>query len=303
MSSYGENEIQCSSFTIGKVRVLNIHAAQAIFPRLGMTVGIGLYDVSTGQHSPLKFAYEMIDITGELRLKESQDIVGSIAWTGARGAIQCLAQAHESQIHMSCDLDLQRLEQIERWRNGTPPTFWVQFWPLLVAEGKRVPNVEARAFRVDVPREAWLDFYSKVGGRQFDVLEIQFSPRTAGQFQAALGHLRKAREKISNGDYDAAVETCRKAVEAMLGNLPEPTGDNAQLSEGDRAGLKRFLASRLDEKRATAYSGIQSHLKALMNRSVHAFGTDPIYSRAEANFIVRTTESLLMLLGNLTADL
>jgi hypothetical protein len=300
-ASFGESEISCNSTRIGKARVLAFHAAQALYPRLTIDVGITLHDVSGEEHisKQVQTPFVMTNITGELRLKETVDIVAPVSWSGQPAFVRSQKFSHEERIHLGCDLDFRRLEQIERWRDSKPPTFWLQLWPTLMANGERLDFAEVRAFQVSIPREVWLAFYTQVGGGQFDVIEVQFSESEAQRFKLAVNKVQKARSEITDGDYDAAVESCRKAVEAIFRDLPEV---ESSPSENSPSAIKSFLTERTDEKRATAYVGILSKLKELTNIAVHGFGHKMVYSRAEAQFIVRTTEALLALLGRLSNE-
>src|SRR5258706_14204222 len=114
-----------------------------------------------------------------------QEIVAPLFWTGDKHFIKSTKRGSETQVMMACDLDFQRIELIERWRQGKPPVFWLQLWPVLMANGVRADWAECRAFEVHVSREDWLTFYEQVGGGKFDVIEVQYSAKEAEQFKSA----------------------------------------------------------------------------------------------------------------------
>jgi hypothetical protein len=302
-TSFGEKEILYNSFIVGKATVRTFHAAQAIFPRLTMMIGVSLYDVSDEEHAPkdIKRPYVMADITGELRLKEMQDIVAPVVWTGEKHFIKATKRGSESQVMMACDLDFPRVELIERWRDGKPPLFWLQLWPMLMASGERLEWPECRAFEVKITREAWMGFYSQVGGGTFDVIEFRFSPKEAGRFRAAVQEVQKAREQIAHGDYDGAVLTCRKATEQIFRELPDGESDDIEKSETKDSPIQKFFRASTDPDRAAAYIGILSRLKALSAIAAHGVGAKVIFSRDEAQFVLATTESLIALVGRLAS--
>ncbi|TAK81056.1 MAG: hypothetical protein EPO20_26690 [Betaproteobacteria bacterium] len=300
-TSFGEKEIVCNSYIIGKVTVRALHAAQAIFPRLAIMMEISLLDVSDEEPAPIKTPYFMADLTGELRLKETQDVVAPLFWSGAKRFVKSSKRGSEAQVIMACDLDFQRIELVERWREGKPPIFWLQLWPTLIANGERLDHTQISAFQLRVTREAWLDFYSQVGGGKFDVIEVQFSAREAEQFKIAVNQVQKARAQIAGGDYDGAVITCRKAVEAIFRDLPKMENEDALEIETSDSPLRKFFNATTDDKRAANYVGILVKLKGLMNIAAHGIGARVIFSREEAQFILRTTESLLALLGRLAS--
>ena len=126
MTSLGEGEIQISSTIVGKARVLNIFADSAVFPRLGLTIGVTLYE-----RPEATAGLEMRDAEGELRLSERGDAVGAVQWAGARRFVRASNYGSENQLRFVCDLDHWRLEQVERRRAGAAPTFWLAIWPSL----------------------------------------------------------------------------------------------------------------------------------------------------------------------------
>lgn len=290
MASLGEIEILVNSSIVGRIRALTIGADPALFPRLAITVGVTLY-LRQDDRSPIPAPddLEMRDASGELRVAELSDTIGSVAWAGPRRFVRASNYGSESQLRFVCDLDHQRLELIERRRAGGAPVFWLQLWPVLVSGG-RFLDAEARAFPLKVSREDWLQFYTEVGGGQFDVIEVQYSAQEAEQFKRAVGRVQEARARIAIGDSDGAVSLCRNAIEAL----------KHELAPSDEDPLKALLERRTDDKRATEYLGIVSRLKQLSGFAHHEFGTPMTFTRAEAQFIVRTTESLLALLGRLS---
>jgi hypothetical protein len=302
-ATFGEKEIVYNSYIVGKVTVRSFHAAQAIFPRLTMMLGVSLFNASAEDAAPqeLKRPYGMVDISGELRLKEMQEIVAPLFWTGDKHFVRCSARGHESYVLMACDLDFQRIEQIERWRDGKPPVFWLQLWPMLMAGGERLDWAQCSAFQVNVPREAWMQFYSEVGGGKFDVIEVQFSSKEAAQFEAAVGQVQKARAQIAEGDHDGAVLTCRKALEQIFKQLPELEEQDIAEIEAKESSIRKFFRMTADVDRGAAYVGILSKIKALSNIAAHGVSSKKIFSREEAQFVLRTTESLLALVGRLAS--
>lgn len=296
MSSLGEIEILVSSTIIGRIRTLRIFADSALFPRLGIDVGVTLYtqeDKPSLLIKPLPADLQLRDASGELRLTENADAVGPVVWSGHRRYVCASSHGSESQIKFTCDLDFWRLDQIERRRAGASPQLWLQIWPILVAGGE-ILDSDVRPIRMSVPREQWLDFYSRVGGTQYEVLEIRYSPKAAEQFQRALARTRDARAKIAEGEYDQAVALCRNVIEALIKELrPSDASDDP---------LRALFTIRTDERRAKEYSAIVSRLKQLASFAHHEFGEPITYSREEAAFIVRLTESLLSFVGHLTTS-
>lgn len=291
MTSLGEEDISSNSWVAGRVRVLNIYADSALYPRLGMTLGIVLNDLTASRGGNAGPLVEWHGVTGELRLSEQGNAIGLLSELNPRRPIRPSTFNSESQVRLTCELDPWRLEVIERHRNGAPPNLWVELWPKLISSDGPTDG-SIRSFRLSIPREQWLEFLGKVASSQFDVLEIRYSASEAERFQRAIARTREARGQISAGEYDAAVAECRKVLEALTHELKQ---------EGERDPLIPLFEQRTDARRAKEYLGIIARIKQLSGFVHHDFGTPLTYTRAEAQFLLRTTESVLSLVGALTA--
>jgi hypothetical protein len=296
VATLGEIDISFGSSSVGRLRVHGIHAESALFPRLVIDVGVSLYPVegtSASASSGKLRSLELHDALGELRLSEHGDVLGSALWNEARPVIRAYGAAAEHHMKFVCDLDFWRLEQVERRRAGAAPKLWLQVWPRVVADGEAL-EVRVPPIPMDVPREKWLEFYSQAGGTQYEILEVRYSPKAAEQFARALSRTREARSKILEGEYDAAVGLCRNVIEAL--------GQELRTGETGEDPLGKLFLARTDERRAKEYSGIVSRLRQLASFAHHELGDPVTYSREEAAFVVRLTESVLALVGRFTTN-
>ena len=153
--------------------------------------------------------------------------------------------------------------------------------------GKR-QNGQIPGFRLQIPRETWLEFLRRSGSSEFEVVEIQYGPGEREYFKRGVAYVKEAREKLAAGEYDEAVSVCRKVIEAA-GHEAIPGGADA---------LKQLFVRAAGEKRGTEYGGVLSKVKQLGAFAHHDFGSAMTFSRAEAQFVVRVTESLLSLAAN-----
>jgi hypothetical protein len=293
MSSLGESRISVNSWMAGKVRVLNIFPDAALYPRLGMTLGVILNDLtSRGPDGISGPVYEWHGVSGELRLAQNSAAIGLLFELKPTRPFGPTSSVYEEQIRLVCELDSLRLEAIERNRNGQPPHVWVELWPRLVSD-RRSEVATVQSFRLEISREQWLEFLTAVGGSEFDVLEIRYTAREAERFKRAIARTRDARLQIANGEYDSAVAECRKVLEALAHEVKE---------EGQKDPLTPLFEKRTDERRAKEYAGIVSRIKQLSGFVHHDFGKPLTYTRAEAQFVLRTTESLLAFVGALSTS-
>ena len=127
MSSYGEAEVMSSSRIIGKIRLQNIFDPQAIFARLGLTLGCALNESGSSvvEAKTRTGNLQLRDLSGELRLEKTSKAVGFVVWVESRSYGRSTDYGHENQLKLTCDLDGNRLEMIERFRDGGEPAFCV----------------------------------------------------------------------------------------------------------------------------------------------------------------------------------
>jgi len=293
MTSFGENDVLVDSRKIGHVRIKRIGRGAAVYPRLLVTLGITLHQDAEGSKTPgaLKTLFELRALDGELRLTEYGEVVGPLTWAGEKRYIQSSPSSNERELTLACDLDFYRLEQIERFRDGQQPRFWLQLWPTLISSGIFL-NAGIHAIEMRPLREDWLAFYGAIGGDQHDIIELRYSARDAAQFERAIVRLREARNRITTGDYDGAVGACRKAIEVFEQELDGP----------NKEAIGNLIHTRTDAKRAKEYTGIVSRLKQLSGFDHHELGGPITFSRSEAQFLVRCTEALAALLGHFSTD-
>lgn len=290
IKSYGESELIVRSFNMGRFRVTSVSHDSSIFPRLVFTVGVQLHERDADRDfEPPKGPFEVRDAHGELRLIENSQAVGAIVWKGPRRALRSSNYGHENQVQFACDLDHHRLEMIERRRAGGNLTLWLQIWPIVVA-GAESLDAELRPIKLDIPRDDWLQFYAAVGGGHYDVIEVQYSAREAEEFKVALTRLNEARKHMLTGDYNSAVARCRNVLEAFSNESESSFNES----------FRPLFTVKTDERRGAEYAGVVSKLKQLSAFAHHEFGSPTTYSRAEAQFVIRTTEAVLALLGRLT---
>jgi hypothetical protein len=179
-----------------------------------------------------------------------------------------------------------RIERIEGLRSGREAVFWLALWPSLVdAQGFLDCNIQP--VRAAIPRDKWVGVLGALTDAGVTLLEVTRPHLEAPEFDAAVGHLREARSRVLHGDFDESVASCRRAIESVTKALN--IGHEA-------AELEKVLAAISDEERGKAYAGIVSRLKGLANVAIHRSQAPGRYSRAEAQFVVGTTEHSLALL-------
>ncbi|MDB4877621.1 MAG: hypothetical protein JWM41_4067 [Gemmatimonadetes bacterium] len=290
MPSIGESDISAGSWVVGTVRVHTLYAGSAVYPRLCFRISISLRHQPSGI-SEAPRPIEIPDVHGELRLGQHSDGLAILTRMGERRALRSSPEGFDTQVELACELDPYRLELIERRRGGAPPLFWLQIWPTTVAAAAElvlsVPVIE-----LHVQQQTWLDFLKATGVGEYEIVEIQYGPAEREYFRRGIERVREARLKITEGEYDEAVSLCRKVLEAAGHDLSPGRSDSA---------LKDLFIRAAGDKRGGEYAGVLSKVKQLASFVHHDFGSHLTYSRSEAQFIIRVTESLLSLASHFAA--
>lgn len=284
MPSYGEASVMIENILVGSVQAGGLYAAPALYPRLGLRLDLALRHPVDLSHAEPVGEYWMADLAGALRLGRDGPVIGPLDWMGPRHWVGSRDSGGRTQIEVLCDLDSARLERIERHRAGSPLQLSADLWPTLVAGGSRL-TASVERLEMKIPQDDWLGFLDGVGYGHVEVVEIRWTEAERAHYEEVMGFLTKARRKIGEGDWDDAVAECRKAIEGVAGDSP-PRRDR----------LKQRLADRTDEPCADLYMAIAAKLRALTSRAHH--GSSSRFSRAEAQFALRTTESLVALISD-----
>ena len=131
------------------------------------------------------------------------------------------------------------------------------------------------------------------GFRDFDVLELRRTLNEAGDLQPAIDHLNAARVLYA-GDPERAVGLCRLVIEVLEAVVKKKDGGES---------LVEHLVACTDKRRGKHYGGIISSTKQLAGLKHHHFGQDSTFTRAEALALVRVSEALVLMLGELSPRL
>ena len=193
---------------------------------------------------------------------------------------------------MCCDVVPHVLERVEAERGGALPVFWMDLAGSWAIDGSIEP-IYQRPWRFVVPADLWLSFLAASGFRDFDVLELRRTLNEAGDLQPAIDHLNAARA-LSSGDPGRAVGLCRLVIEVLEAVVKKEDGGGS---------LVEHLAACTDKRRAKHYGGIISSAKQLAGLEHHHFGQDSTFTRAEALALVRVSEALVLMLGELSPRL
>jgi len=289
--TYGEQDVVLNSTRVGRLRVLGVFATAAIFPSLGIRLGVQLEKLQRthAQDPTPEGELQLRDLSGELRLMQFGDAIGSLRWTGRRHGVR--SGSFEIQIELACDLDPWRVSRIEAHRDGQSPQLWLQLSPVLLA-CTEWHDADVPAFAISISREEWLAILEKWGVARYAILEVPCAPMDVVRFHRAIEHLTDCRHAFVEGRFNESVAQCRLAIDAAFFAV--------DAEEGERKGtLGDRISDSVPDERKKEYATLLGALKELTNDPHHTSRERLSYLRSEAAFILHVTEHLLALFGAL----
>ncbi|HEV3052000.1 MAG TPA: hypothetical protein VGX50_16950, partial [Longimicrobium sp.] len=245
MQSFGEQHIQVEEFhRAGTVRVLGIYSDSALYPRIGIRLGVTVRDIpasgdglSALRHGALN-NYEVTIPDGELRIENGGPLIGPLWRTQQDTEIRSYLHPSESQVTLACDLDFGRIEAIERHRAGRPARLSLTLWPTVMREGKRLrANIGPLAF--EIPQDKWVQFLGDVKYGEYTIIEVKRLPIDGESFADVRAQLDLARQRVMSGHYNSALAALRTGLDRFY----------EETRAGGRPGMEQLFAAVTDEVR------------------------------------------------------
>ena len=299
MSRLGQGDLGLRSHRVGTVWVRSISADLALHPRLALAAGCELREVAAqppvAAQQPASEAivgFKIASLGGQLRWQSEQGpVIGDLSFPRGIEHARSAAYPSEHEFTMCCDVAPRVLERVEAERGGAPPVFWMDLAGAWAIDG-RIEPIYQTPWRFVVPADMWLSFLAASGFRDFDVLELRRTLKEGGDLQPAINHLNAARG-LASSDPGRAVGLCRLVIEAL----------EAVAKEHGYGSVAEHLTACTDELRGEHYGRIIASAKQLAALNHHHFGQDSTFTRAEALALVRVSEALVLMLGELSPRL
>jgi hypothetical protein len=265
------------------------------FPLLRIRTNITLHPLreATAQGSRLR-PVSLIRATGQFETP-AQRVV-------ARFQDDILLDAHDdsyprtTQVTFEIPLDLTTLARIERDRAGADLRVQLTF-KLLFAQhgGNGLPTFHSG--RVDglnfvIPRSHWVDhLLPGLGYGGLEILEIRYGQGfLASQLPKCAEEIKQAKRALSEGQWDRAMLSCRKAVELILDSGKASSPPVTQFPRRVETFLHDNLPA-LDDVEAKLLSGqMQLIWEVTSATGAHAAH---LAKAADAEFVLRATMALV----------
>lgn len=289
MSRLGQGTLALRDRRVGEVWVSRLAAEDAFHPRIVLSAGCQLQEISTHRQSRESLeGFRIAVLGGQLRWRsETGPVIGDLSFPMGLEHLRSAAYPSPHQFTMSCDLPHQTLSRLEAERAGANPVFWLDLAGSWSIDGGIEP-IYQDSWHFVVPADMWLAFLAESGYHEFDVIELRRVLKDGGSVQRAVDHLNAARRLVARAP-SKAVGICRLLIEALEGALKDQGSGK----------INDFLAACTDELRGPEYAKIVSSVKQLAAMTHHEFGRDSVFTRHEALAVVRICEALLLMVGDL----
>lgn len=286
MSRLGQGDLRFRNYRVGTVWVSRVAADVALQPRIGLSAGCQVQDLSATEEFPEGVAgFAIAALGGQLRWRsQNGPVVGDLSIPKGLQYLRSTNHPHEHTFTICCDLPHHVLSCLEAERGGVSPVFWMDLAGSWALNGCIQP-IYQDPWRFEVPTDMWVTFLAASGYEDFDVVEIRRVLRGGGDLQRAVDYLAAARKLVSS-DPSKAVGICRLLVEAV----------ERTLEDQGYGKIADHLTSCTDERRGKQYGRILSCVKQIAALNHHDFGQSSIFSRPEALALVRVCEALLLMM-------
>jgi hypothetical protein len=203
-----------------------------------------------------------------------------------------------TQARIEFPLDLAAVTAIERTRSGNLQA--VLKIKLLFAlhspkenggavELFQVGNVNDIAFSIQ--KSQWIEtLLPQLGYGGLEILEVRFGPAAiARELPKSVVEIQEAKRYLLEGDWEKAVGHCRKAIELILESRTPLAPGTVRFKEKVNAFISDNL--KVGDQQAKLIAAHMGTVWEVSSQSVHPSQT--VFTRADAEFIVRSTAALL----------
>jgi len=257
--------------------------SSAIFPRVRICFEI-LY--TSGEATPKRMFID--DFVFDLLLrKEGRDyFVGSLS--ADTPYLRAYPQTSHS-LNTFLDLDLYRLRQIEKLREGGNILFHVRVRLATEMEGKNDKKLCNFEMSFKVAKSEWVEeILSNIGFKEVSLIEI---PKIHTQeYEKVLGWIDNAWKQYMMGEYDRVLGDCRKALEGLTDVVKEK-GFEKTIVEDDKKqkvpDWRKFFAS---EDIGDIFGSMVQKMFGFTTVGTH-FGKG--INREDANLALMTVHSMI----------
>jgi hypothetical protein len=183
-----------------------------------------------------------------------------IAWPESAWILRTGNFSDNAAILFDLDLRSEQLALIEQLREAGGLVFNLHFL-FEVSHGDNIVRGDDDV-RFHVNRSSWIACMKQFGQDRIVLLEVDL-PTEEGSLKTAVALLKRAREELDAGNYDAVVQQCRRAIESVQKALklkPAIDAAIAEFTKGERRRMTKRARALLVNEAALHYSHPAHHV-------------------------------------------
>lgn len=210
--------LDCQGYTIAELRPHGVQGEKNLgrHIRLGFNVEMNIIATppenrgSSAAPSSTPAPISLHSISGRISAQTTKPPIAlGHLYTDSPAWVNTYTREHREYLTMYVDLAPDQIEALEEYRGGAGLSFLLN----IMALTKRQEDVDMKAEQIvfTVNQSAWIDVLKQVGYGDFLLFEIPALPKATTETDY-LDCLKEARQHLWFGQYDDAVEDCRKAL-------------------------------------------------------------------------------------------
>jgi hypothetical protein len=211
---------------------------------------------------------------------------------------------YNSQVTFTIPLDLKTIDRIERSRNGNLQAA-IKVKLLLAVYSRDDKTIETLRYasvqemRFTVPKSEWVEkVLPGLGYKGLELLEFPTGQGSvAKEFQQAVEEFAQARQHLLNAEWERAVHRCRNVTELIVNARASSAAATSRFSDKINAFINDHLNANAEQAKFIAKQ--MNLLWEVCSSAAHPL---PTVTRADAEFILRTTMSFIAYCGALLKE-
>jgi hypothetical protein len=211
------------------------------------------------------------------------------------------ARMYNSQVTFAIPLDSKAIDRIERSRNGNLQAA-IRIKPLLAVYSPGDKAIETLRYgyvqdmRFTIPKSEWVEkILPGLGYKGLELMEFPIGEgAVAKEFQQAVEEFTQARQHLLNAEWERAVHRCRNVIELIVSARTSSAAVTSRFSDKINGFINDHLTANAEQAKL-----IGKQMNMLWEVCSSAAHPLPNVARPDAEFILRTTMSLIVYCGAL----
>ncbi|HET6841456.1 MAG TPA: hypothetical protein VFK06_07180 [Candidatus Angelobacter sp.] len=270
------------------------------FPALHIRIDFGIMPFQQYRQANEFKPLTCISITGEF-CSPPERLVARFQYAECHHSSRTDTRLYSSQMTFVIPLDLKTIDLIEQSRNGNLQAA-IKIKPLLAIHSPDDKTIETLRYasvqemRFTVPKSEWVEkILPGLGYKGLQLLEFRVGDSAvAQQLPQAIEEFKQAQQHLLNAEWERAVHRCRNALELIVSARSSSIAETSKFASKINAFINDHLSA--NDEQADLIAKQMNLLWQVCSSAAHP---SPIVTRTDAEFILRTTMSLICYCGKL----